>query len=78
MYFPQNWDFGSALLKLWNFGGGGLNPPNHSPPLSTPLTGNKNKKNTVKLLLALLSSKIQYSLNINGKMRLHLEKGEMV
>jgi hypothetical protein len=20
MYFPQNWEFGSALSKLWNFG----------------------------------------------------------
>jgi hypothetical protein len=23
MCFPQNWEFGSALSKLWNFGGGG-------------------------------------------------------
>jgi hypothetical protein len=21
MYFPQNWEFGSAMLKLWNFRG---------------------------------------------------------
>jgi hypothetical protein len=41
------------------------------------MTGNKIKKNTVKLLLAFLSSKIKYSLNINGKMRLHLEKGNV-
>jgi hypothetical protein len=26
MYFPRNWEFGSALLKLRNFGGG-LKPP---------------------------------------------------
>jgi hypothetical protein len=30
MYFPRNWEFGSALSKLWNFGGGGVEPPN--PP----------------------------------------------
>jgi hypothetical protein len=31
MYFPRNWEFGSALSKLGNFGGGlGLNPRN--PP----------------------------------------------
>jgi hypothetical protein len=35
MYFPRNWEFGSALSKLRNFGGGGLNPPN--PSLVTPL-----------------------------------------
>jgi hypothetical protein len=33
MYFPRNWEFGSALSKLWNFGEG-LNPPH---PLGTPL-----------------------------------------
>jgi hypothetical protein len=27
MYFPRNWEFGSALSKLRNFGEGGLNPP---------------------------------------------------
>jgi hypothetical protein len=31
MYIPQNWELGSALSKLWNFGGS-LNPS-----LSTPL-----------------------------------------
>jgi hypothetical protein len=31
MYFPRNWEFGSALSKLRNFGGGGLNPPNPPP-----------------------------------------------
>jgi hypothetical protein len=39
MYFPRNWEFGSALSKLRNFGKGGwgvgLNPLNH---LGTPLT----------------------------------------
>jgi hypothetical protein len=29
MYFPQNWEFGSALSKLWNFGGG-LNPTKYT------------------------------------------------
>jgi hypothetical protein len=28
MYFPWNWEFGSALSKLQNFGGGGVEPPN--------------------------------------------------
>jgi hypothetical protein len=36
MYFPQNWKFGSALSKLWNFGWG-LTPP--GTPLITA-TGN--------------------------------------
>jgi hypothetical protein len=31
MYFTRNWEFGLALSKLRNFGGGGLNP------LGTPL-----------------------------------------
>jgi hypothetical protein len=36
IYFPRNWEFGSALSKLQNFGGGGvLEPPNR--PLGTPL-----------------------------------------
>jgi hypothetical protein len=30
MYFPRNWEFGSALSKLQNFGGGGVEHPN--PP----------------------------------------------
>jgi hypothetical protein len=30
MYFPRNWEFGSALSKLTTFGGGGVEPPN--PP----------------------------------------------
>jgi hypothetical protein len=32
MYIPRNWEFGSALSKLWNFGG--FEPPT---PLGTPL-----------------------------------------
>jgi hypothetical protein len=31
MYFPWNWEFSSALSKLWNFGGGGWNPPLDMP-----------------------------------------------
>jgi hypothetical protein len=27
MYFPRNWEFGSALSKLWNFGVGVLFEP---------------------------------------------------
>jgi hypothetical protein len=27
MYIPRNWEFGSALSKLWNFEGRGWNPP---------------------------------------------------
>jgi hypothetical protein len=34
MYFPRNWEFGSALSKLWNFGGVFETP---KPPLGTPL-----------------------------------------
>jgi hypothetical protein len=31
-YFPRNWEFGSALSKLWNFGwGGGVEPPKPLP-----------------------------------------------
>jgi hypothetical protein len=32
MYIPRNWEFSSALAKLWNFGGWreGVEPPN--PP----------------------------------------------
>jgi hypothetical protein len=36
MYFPRNWEFGSALSKLWNFGGWGFEPP-QTTPLGTPL-----------------------------------------
>jgi hypothetical protein len=32
VYFPRNWEFGSALSKLRNFGGGG-----GERPLGTPL-----------------------------------------
>ena len=32
MYFPRNWEFGSALSKLRNFGGGGWTPPPPNPP----------------------------------------------
>jgi hypothetical protein len=35
MYFLRNKEFGSALSKLRNFGGRGLNPP--KTPLGTPL-----------------------------------------
>ena len=38
MYFPWNWEFGSALSKLRNFGGGrGLNTLN--PPRYATATG---------------------------------------
>jgi hypothetical protein len=36
MYFPRNWEFGSALSKLGDFRGAGLNPQK-SPPVGTPL-----------------------------------------
>jgi hypothetical protein len=41
MYFPLNWEFGSALSKLRNFGGGGdgLNPPKPAP-FGTPSYAN--------------------------------------
>jgi hypothetical protein len=35
MYFPRNWDFGSALSKLRNFGGSVFEPPKTS--LGRPL-----------------------------------------
>jgi hypothetical protein len=35
MYIPRNWEFGSVLAKLLNFGGGGVTPH----PLGTPLGG---------------------------------------
>jgi hypothetical protein len=35
MYFPRNWEFGSALSKLRNFGG--VRTPQPPPPLGTPL-----------------------------------------
>jgi hypothetical protein len=36
MYIPRNWEFGSALANLRNFGGGGgLNP--QTTPFGTPL-----------------------------------------
>jgi hypothetical protein len=34
-YFPRNWEFGSALSKLRNFGGGSCKPPPR--PLRRPL-----------------------------------------
>jgi hypothetical protein len=35
MYIPWNWEFGSALAKLKNFGGGGVLTP--KPLFGTPL-----------------------------------------
>jgi hypothetical protein len=35
MFFPRNWEFGSALSKLQNFGGGGLNPQKTPPRYAT-------------------------------------------
>jgi hypothetical protein len=34
MYFPRNWELGSALSKLRNFGGGVFEPPQLPPPPS--------------------------------------------
>jgi hypothetical protein len=36
MYFTRNWEFGSALSKLQNFGVG-VEPPPNTPVLGTPL-----------------------------------------
>jgi len=36
MNFPRNWEFGSALSKLRNFGGEGVSSPK-TPPLGAPL-----------------------------------------
>jgi hypothetical protein len=35
MYFPRTWEFGSALSKLRNFGGGGGLKPQHPPRYAT-------------------------------------------
>jgi hypothetical protein len=35
MYFPRNWEFGSTLSKLRNFGWGVLNPQSPPPPRYT-------------------------------------------
>jgi hypothetical protein len=40
MYIPWNWEFGSALAKLRNWGEGGVEPP---PPLDTPLEWKADK-----------------------------------
>jgi hypothetical protein len=45
MYFPRNWEFRSALSKLGNFGGGGLNLPNL---LGTPLLVGKIEREEQK------------------------------
>jgi hypothetical protein len=37
MYFPRNWEFGSALSKLRNLGGGSTPPPN-TPRYATATT----------------------------------------
>jgi hypothetical protein len=37
MYFPRNWEFGLAFLKLRNFGRVGFEP---LTPLGTPLKNN--------------------------------------
>jgi hypothetical protein len=43
MYFPRNWDFGSSLSKLRNFGGGGEPPPRYATA-KLPKTANPKKK----------------------------------
>jgi hypothetical protein len=35
IYIPRNWEFGSALPKFRNYGGGGVEPA--KPPFGTPL-----------------------------------------
>jgi len=45
MYFPRNWEFGSALSKLRNFGGGDFEQP--KPPLGTPLITSKHSPRTL-------------------------------
>jgi hypothetical protein len=36
MYIPRNWEIGSALAKLQNFGVGFDTPPPHGMPLGIP------------------------------------------
>jgi hypothetical protein len=47
MYFPRNWEFGSALSKLRNFEGG-LNPPNTPPWYAAALTQHESRIINVK------------------------------
>jgi hypothetical protein len=50
MYIPWNWEFGSALAKLQNFGGGGVEPQN---PLryATDYTGRVAQPSAGRVLL---------------------------
>jgi hypothetical protein len=41
IYFPRNWEFGSALSKILNFGGGEGEHPKR--PLDTPLSLGKQQ-----------------------------------
>jgi hypothetical protein len=56
MYFPRNWEFGSALSKLRNFGG--FEPP--QTPFGTPLVVTlhvfRSFEHNYTMLLVLLGS----------------------
>jgi hypothetical protein len=54
MYIPRNWEFGSVLTKLRNFGGGGMklpNPPRYATVLDCPHYVQLIKRYAVFLLL---------------------------
>ena len=50
MYFPQNWEFGSALSKLRNFGGG-LNTPIPPPSVRRCFTVNRLNASYIHVIL---------------------------
>jgi hypothetical protein len=47
MYIPRNWEFGSAVSKLRNFGKGEFEPPN---PLGTPLLPSHENRAVYKIM----------------------------
>ena len=66
MYFPRNWEFGSALSKLRNFGGGGGFEHPQTPPLGTPLITTESWLGPEEMLERLvvgrfLASKVLYT-----------------
>jgi hypothetical protein len=53
MYFQRNWEFGSALSKLQNFGGGGgVEPPRCAP--ATTVFVNKSRPSSFILIRVLI------------------------
>ena len=53
MYFPRNWEFGSALSKLRNFGGGGFEHPKLPPRYATDAWSNSHQVNKIAFYFTL-------------------------